>query len=167
MSFISVNHYPCTAILNNMPRDVCMSTVGANARQTKPGAVTGGDSILQVDHILVTETEKIVVSYFPNHPLQKKVTHFNDTKSTEGFKHEYQLYVKSPVKFHCDQKEHKDLFTLDLQELHYLGVGVHDNVPVRKWAASLLGNITVIPKIPQVILTPFPNTHARAHHRFL
>ena len=151
MSFISVNHYPCTAILNNMPRDVCVSTVGANARQTKPGAVSGGDTLIQVDHILVTETEKITVSYFPNHPLQKKVTFFNDTKSTTGFKYEYQLYAKSQAKFHCSQKEHKDMFTLDLQSLHYLGVGTHDDVPVRKWAAGLLGDEGNRSNIPQVI----------------
>jgi len=143
MSFMAVNHYPCTAVVNEVPQDVCTSTIGGNARQTKPGANKGGESLIQVDHILVTEKLKITVSYLPNHPLQKKVTIVhNNTKE------EYQLYLDSQVKYHCSETQNKDLFEFDMKSLHYLGVGTHDNVPVRKWAASMMDqkNRTRIPE---------------------
>ena len=148
MSAVVVNHHPCKVTIDSALHDVCTSMLGANARSSKPGVSKGGDFLIQVDNILITEEEKIIVSYFPNHPLQKRVQTFrNDTKHTSGkSKTQYQLYLGNEVKFHCSEKEDKSR-EMGLESLHYLGVGTHDNVPVRKWAAATQAEQRDLPQV--------------------
>ena len=102
----------------------------------------------------MTETEKITVSYLPNHPLQKKVVIHNKTGA--AIVTEYQLYRDNKDKFHCESHQINNAFEMDLESLHYLGVGTHDNVPVRKWAVGVLGEQGNTTKIAEVITPPSP-----------
>lgn len=132
MSYIGVNHHPM-GMVNSKLADVCTSMLGANARKTKPGASDGRDSLIAIDHILITETQQVKVSYFPNHPLQKLVAITNSSTVTQ-----YQLYKNNPTRLFCRATASGDDTEMSLESLHYLGTHTHENVPIRKWAVSAL-----------------------------
>ena len=154
MSYVSVNHHPCMGMVNNKNADVCTSMVGANARRTKPGASDGRDSLISIDHVLITETQQVKVSYFPNHPLQKQVTVTNSSTVTT-----YQLYKDSPSRLYCRASASGGDHEMDLQSLHFLGTHTHENVPIRKWAARVL-NDTQVNDVAPVMMHTQTQTHA-------
>ena len=141
-------------MVNNKVADVCTSMVGANARRTIPGASDGRDSLISIDHILITETQQVKVSYFPNHPLQKQVTITEGGTVTK-----YQLYKDSPSRLYCNAKSASgDDLDMDLKSLHFLGTHTHENVPIRKWAARVL-NETAVNDVAQVMMQTQTHAH--------
>jgi len=151
MSFTVVRHEPCLRMVysdvemmgETTLTDMCGATVGGNARRTKPGVSEnpGENWLVTIDHVLVTETEQVTVSYMPNHPLQRivKVVDSTQVEST-GNKTvmQYQLYRDGSDRLYCEQSEIEGGGDLDFESLHYLGSGIHQGTDVRKWATGIM-----------------------------
>jgi hypothetical protein len=150
MSYTVVRQNPCLrmvhsnveSIQDTIPTDVCTARVGANARRSKPGASedSGKNWLISIDHVLVTETEQVTVSYLPNHPLQRlvQVIDKTDVQNTgNNTVTQYQLYRDDPARLYCQQHEVAAQQSIEFSSLHYLGSTTHEGTLVRKWASGV------------------------------
>jgi len=155
MAYTVVRQNPCIRMVysdsesmdDQAPTDICTATVGANARRTKPGASENLNNnwLISIDHVLVTETEQVTVTYMPNHPLQRFVRVVDKTTAESTGNNtvmQFQLYRNDPARLYCEQTEVAASKSLDFSSLHYLGSFTDEGTAVRKWAA---GVVTVPP----------------------